>query len=141
MPLTLPTRKASCPEAGPGKHRAARPAEQSLRRLAQDNQAYRKQGQVWFEGEHLIDAVLNRGASVQTLVCAQSHWPHLPTLEQSLGDRQVILPDALFQAISGLESPSHVGVVLNLPQAPAIQPGVATVVLDQALDVKAVTFR
>ena len=106
----------------------------SLRRLAQDNQAYRKQGQVWFEGEHLIDAVLNRGASVHTLVCAQSHWPHLPTLEQSLGDRQVILPDALFQAISGLESPSHVGVVLNLPQAPAIQPGVATVVLDRVQD-------
>ena len=26
----------------------------SLRRLAQDNQAYRKQGEVWLEGEHLV---------------------------------------------------------------------------------------
>ncbi len=32
-----------------------------LRRLAQDNGAYRKQGRVWIEGDHLCRAALARG--------------------------------------------------------------------------------
>ena len=106
----------------------------ALRRLAQDNQAYRKQGEVWFEGEHLVDAVVRHGQPVRTLVCAESHWTRLPTVWQSLGQRQVILPDALFHAISGLESPAGVGVLLAWPQPPAPIPGVATVVLDRLQD-------
>ncbi len=106
----------------------------ALRRLAQDKQSYRKQGEVWLEGEHLVDAVVRHGHPVRTLVCAESHWLGLPTLWQSLGERQVVLPDALFQAISGLESPAGVGVVLALPVATSPTPGVATVVLDRLQD-------
>ena len=106
----------------------------SLRRLAQDNQAYRKQGEVWFEGEHLVEACLRHSAAVRTLVCAESFWPHVPTLWQSLGQRQVVLPDVLFNAISGLESPAQVGVILALPQTSDIQPHVPTVVLDRVQD-------
>jgi TrmH family RNA methyltransferase len=105
-----------------------------LRRLAKDNQAYRKQGEVWLEGEHLVDAVVRHGQAVRTLVCAESHWPRIPTLWQSLGERQVILPDALFNAISGLESPAGVGVLLALPAPAAPAPGVPTVVLDRLQD-------
>jgi TrmH family RNA methyltransferase len=105
-----------------------------LRRLAQDNQAYRKLGEVWLEGEHLVDAVVRHDHPVRTLVCAESHWATLPTLWQSLGERQVLLPDALFKAISGLESPAGVGVLLTLPQSPSVAPGVATVVLDRLQD-------
>ena len=32
-----------------------------LRRLAQDTTAYRKQGRVWLEGDHLCRAALERG--------------------------------------------------------------------------------
>jgi TrmH family RNA methyltransferase len=106
----------------------------SLRRLAQDNQAYRKQGEVWLEGEHLVDAVMRHDQPVRTLVCAESNWSNLPNLWQQLGERQVILPDPLFNAISGLESPAGVGVVMALPQAPSVTPGVATVVLDRLQD-------
>ena len=106
----------------------------ALRRLAQDNQAYRKQGEAWLEGEHLVDAVVRHKHPVRTLVCAESHWSRLPTLWQSLGERQVVLPDPLFQAISGLESPAGVGVLLALPEASSLVPGVATVVLDRLQD-------
>ena len=34
-----------------------------LRRLAQDSSAYRKQGRVWLEGDHLCRAALQRGAA------------------------------------------------------------------------------
>lgn len=106
----------------------------ALRRLAQDNQAYRKQGEVWLEGEHLVDAIVRHGQPVRTLVCAQSHWSRLPTSWETLGERQVILPDALFHAISGLESPAGVGVLMALPSPPTPAPGVATVVLDRVQD-------
>ncbi len=106
----------------------------SLRRLARDNQAYRPQGKAWLEGEHLVDAVVRHGAAVRVLVCAESHWPRLPTGWQSLGQRQVVLSDPLFKAISGLESPAGLGVLLALPVAAAIRPDVATVVLDRLQD-------
>ena len=40
------------------------PLIKALRRLAQDNTAYRKQGQVWLEGDHLCRAALERGLSL-----------------------------------------------------------------------------
>jgi TrmH family RNA methyltransferase len=43
------------------------PFIKSLRRLAQDSVAYRKQGQVWLEGDHLCRAALERG--LQTGYC------------------------------------------------------------------------
>ncbi len=106
----------------------------SLRRLAQNNQAYRQQGEVWLEGEHLVDAVVRHAVAVRVLVCAESLWPQLSPQWQSLGQRQVVLPDPLFKAISGLESPAQLGVLLDCPASPAIDPDLATVVLDRVQD-------
>jgi TrmH family RNA methyltransferase len=106
----------------------------NLRRLAQDNQAYRKMGQVWLEGEHLVDAVVRQGTPVLTLVVAESHWATLPSAWQPLGQRQVVLPDALFKTISGLESPAGLGVLIALPATPAMDVGAPTVVLDRVQD-------
>jgi len=106
----------------------------NLRRLAQDNQAYRKMGQVWLEGEHLVDAVVRQGSPVLTLVCDQSHWETLPHAWRQLGQRQVVLPDALFKSISGLESPAGLGVLMALPQPGEIDVHAPTVVLDRVQD-------
>ncbi len=106
----------------------------TLRRLAQDNQAYRQQGEVWLEGEHLVDAVVRHAAAVRVLVCAESRWPQLSPQWQSLGQRQVVLPDPLFKGISGLESPARLGVLLDCPASPVIDPDSATVVLDRVQD-------
>ena len=42
-------------------HSRDNPLLKDLRRLAQDSTAYRKQGRVWLEGDHLCRALLARG--------------------------------------------------------------------------------
>lgn len=105
-----------------------------LRRLAQDNQAYRKLGEVWLEGEHLLEAVVRRAVPVRTLVCAESCWPQLPLAWAALGQRQVVLPDDLFAGISALESPGRMGVILEAPKSGPRSASLATVVLDRIQD-------
>jgi TrmH family RNA methyltransferase len=48
-----------------------------LRRLAQDSTAYRKQGRVWLEGDHLCRAALARGLR-PVAVFSESFWPLAP---------------------------------------------------------------
>ncbi|MPN16311.1 hypothetical protein SDC9_163650 [bioreactor metagenome] len=50
--------------------------------------------------------------------------------------KNIVLADALWAEISGLESPAPqgMGFVLDLAAAPALQPGLATVVLDRLQD-------
>ena len=50
-----------------------------LRRLAQDSTAYRKQGRVWLEGDHLCRALLARGQRPAVAVFSESFWPLAPT--------------------------------------------------------------
>ena len=106
----------------------------SLRHLIRDNQAYKQQGLVWLEGDHLVAAVVRHHAIVEALVCAQSYWPSVPSAWVSLGRRQVLLPDALFKSISGLESAARIGVVLNKPTCPELNPSLASVILDRVQD-------
>ncbi|WP_255437738.1 TrmH family RNA methyltransferase [Comamonas flocculans] len=50
------------------------PLIKQLRRLAQESGAYRKQGRVWIEGEHLCSAARLRGWRPEVVVCAESVW-------------------------------------------------------------------
>ena len=110
------------------------PLVKDLRRLAQDSTAYRKQGRVWLEGDHLCRAALARGLRPAIAVFAESFWPLGQAPWGALAPRNIILPDAVFSALSGLESPAALGFVLELPQAPAPLPGLAAVVLDRLQD-------
>ena len=66
-----------------------------LRRLAQDNTAYRKQGRVWLEGDHLCRAVLGlRLKPVMVLVDGNQ----LPVLD--VPAEAIVKGDALVPAIS-----------------------------------------
>lgn len=106
-----------------------------LRRLAQDATGYRRQGRVWLEGDHLCRALLARGGRPEAAVYAQSLWEQNGALDLGAAPvRTVILPDALFQSISGLESPARMGFVMPLPAAPELDPAAATVVLDRLQD-------
>jgi RNA methyltransferase, TrmH family len=106
-----------------------------LRRLAQDSTAYRKQGQVWIEGEHLCAALCARGGAAAQAVVSQSAWqdPAMRALAQGAG-KVVLLPDALFNSISALESPAHIGFVMDLPSEVAVRPDLASLVLDRVQD-------
>ena len=51
-----------------------------LRRLAHDNAAYRRQGRVWIEGDHLCRAALARGLRPQAAVFAERFLSAAPAL-------------------------------------------------------------
>ena len=110
------------------------PLLKRLRLLSQDSTAYRKQGQVWLEGDHLCRALLARGQRPVTAVFTDRYWPAAPGDLREACEHRVVIPEALMAGLSGLESPAGVGFVWALPVADAVQPGAATVVLDRLQD-------
>ncbi|MBL8390125.1 MAG: RNA methyltransferase [Hydrogenophaga sp.] len=110
------------------------PLLKRLRVLAQDSTAYRKQGQVWLEGDHLCRALLARGHRPATAVFSERYWPVAPHMLRDACDHRVLVPEVLMAGISGLESPAGVGFVWDLPDAGGPQPGQAAVVLDRLQD-------
>ncbi len=104
-----------------------------LRRLAQDNTAYRKQGQVWLEGDHLCRAALERGIAPVMAVFSESAWSRGPQWAPPSA-KTVVIADALFAGVSGLESPADSAFVIDFPAAAALTPGVATIILDRVQD-------
>jgi RNA methyltransferase, TrmH family len=124
--------------AGPGEptHVASRanPFIKTLRKLAHDSTAYRKEGQVWLEGDHLCRAALARGWSPQAAVFSESFWPQAPAQWSAAACKTLVIADALWPEFSALESPGAMGFVMTLPAAPALQADAATVVLDRVQD-------
>jgi TrmH family RNA methyltransferase len=105
-----------------------------LRRLAHDSSAYRKQGRVWLEGDHLCRAALARGVQPALAVFPESTWPQARTEWGTAAAKTVLVADALFAGISGLVSPATMAFVLDLPAAPALDPLAASVILDRVQD-------
>ena len=105
-----------------------------LRRLSQDSTAYRKQGRVWLEGDHLCSAALQRGVQPAIAVFSESFWPMAPAVYAKAAIKVIVVADALFADISGLESPAVMGFLVDTAAPRALQSGVATVVLDRVQD-------
>ena len=105
-----------------------------LRRLSQDSTAYRKQGRVWLEGDHLCRAALARGLKPVIAVFSESFWPLVPVEWAQVATKNIVIADALLPEISGLESPARMGFVMELPTAPPLQLDVASVILDRVQD-------
>ncbi len=110
------------------------PLLKELRKLAQGNTAYRKTGRFWVEGDHLCSAALVRGLQPVIAVFAQSYWPKASAQFAAVAPKNVVVPDALFDEISGLDSPAKVGFVLDVPAQSAIAPDAPTVILDRVQD-------
>ncbi|MFI5445521.1 TrmH family RNA methyltransferase [Polaromonas sp. UC242_47] len=105
-----------------------------LRRLSQDSTAYRKQGRVWLEGDHLCRAALTRGLKPQIAIFSESFWPLAPAEWAQAAIKNIVIADALLPEISGLESPAPMGFVMELPVPGLLQPGAATLILDRVQD-------
>ena len=120
----------------PVTHVASRdnPLIKELRKLSQDSTAYRKQGRVWLEGDHLCRAALARGCKPVIAVFSESFWPHVEMEWAQAAIKNIVIPDALLPEISGLESPARMGFVLELPSTPPLQADVASVILDRVQD-------
>lgn len=110
------------------------PLLKELRKTAQDNVAYRKAGRFWIEGDHLCSAALARGVKPAIAVFSESFMPLAPAGYAQAAIKSIVVPDALFAELSGLESPAKVGFVLDLPTDTELQPRVATVILDRVQD-------
>ncbi len=111
------------------------PLVKTLRRLAQESNAYRKLGQFWLEGDHLCRAALQRGVQPARVVLAESLADSAAADEWAALELPItVLPDALFAGLSGLESAARMGFVVAHPPATGIAPDVPTVVLDRLQD-------
>jgi TrmH family RNA methyltransferase len=112
----------------------ANPFIKTLKKLAHDSTAYRKEGQVWLEGDHLCRAALARGLTPQIAVFSESYWPNAPVEWTASAGKTVVISDALWSEFSGLESPAPMGFVMALPTASPLSPDVSTVILDRVQD-------
>jgi TrmH family RNA methyltransferase len=105
-----------------------------LRKLGRDPVAYRKQGELWLEGDHLCRAFLERGGRpVQALITEAAWGSDLRDLALA-APAVSVLPAALMEGISTLESPAAVGFVVPWSSAGEVLPTAATLVLDRLQD-------
>ncbi len=114
-------------------HSAANALYKDFKRLAQDSTAYRKQGRVWLEGDHLCRAALERGVQPEYALFKESSWHDAPDLKAHAG-KNVVIADSLFAALSALESPARMAFVVALPTRDAIEPHTPSVILDGLQD-------
>ena len=110
------------------------PLLKELRRLSQDSTAYRKQGRVWLEGDHLCRAALARGWKPAMAIFSESFWPLAPTEWARAAAKTIVIKDALLADLSGLESPAPMGFVVDLPASATLDPAAASVILDRVQD-------
>ena len=113
---------------------ANNPLIKELRKLSTDNTAYRKQGRVWLEGDHLCRAVLLRGFKPALGLFSESFWPLAQSIFGQAAIKNIVIPDTLFTQISGLESSASMGFVVDLPAQPPLQPSSASLILDRVQD-------
>ena len=110
------------------------PLLKDLRRLSQDSTAYRKQGRVWLEGDHLCRAALARSWKPAIALFSESFWPLAQAQYAQAAIKTIVLADSLFADLSSLESPANMGFVVDLPAAAPFDPHAASVVLDRVQD-------
>ena len=105
-----------------------------LRKLGRDPVAYRKQGELWIEGDHLCRAFLQRGGVPLQALISEEGWTS-PLRELALTAPAVsVLAATLMAGISTLESPAPIGFVVPWFGVVAVQPDAPTVVLDRLQD-------
>jgi TrmH family RNA methyltransferase len=105
-----------------------------LRKLGREPGAYRKQGELWIEGDHLCRAFLQRVGVPLHAVISELAWAS-PLRDLALQAAGVsVLPETLMAGISTLESPAPIGFVVPWPSAVKLLPDAPTVVLDRLQD-------
>jgi RNA methyltransferase, TrmH family len=113
---------------------ADNPLIKELRKLGASATAYRKQGRVWLEGEHLCEAALAAGVQPALAVFKQSFVPAAQQIYAAAAIKNIVVADALWGQISSLESPAGMGFVCAVPGVPSLLPNQASVVLDRVQD-------
>lgn len=115
------------------------PLFKQIKRLAHDNLAYRKLGQVWLEGDHLCRAAAARGVRPAVAVICDGHASKVffdTALDgiQKSAIKTVVFSQPLFAELSALESPAQEGWLVELSSNRVVDPTAPTVVLDRVQD-------
>ncbi len=105
-----------------------------LKQLSIDNTAYRLQGRLWIEGDHLCLAAIERGWRFCQLVFVDTVDPSVVAQWQFNSDEIIFIPQAMMESLSSLPSHTWVGGVVGLPQALSLSYAVNTLVLDGVQD-------
>lgn len=113
------------------------PRFKRLRRLVEDAGAYRREGVVWLEGDHLVRALLASGQRPKAVALTPAAAPLLTELRKQGLPAEVPLwwmTPALMGQLSTLASPTALGALAPLPAVPDLSAVVPTVVLDRVQD-------
>jgi TrmH family RNA methyltransferase len=106
-----------------------------IRKLVATPAAYRRAGQVWLEGEHLLLAALARGLVLDTVVLPESRADDasLSALHRD-ATRIAIVTDAAWRELCALDSPPGIGALMPWTAAANWDPAACSVVLDRVQD-------
>lgn len=110
------------------------PLIKDLRRLASDATAYRRLGSYWIEGDHLCRAAVDKGLVPKIAVFSESFWASGHVQWSGFATKNIVIPDPLFDDLSGLGSASGLGFLVNLPIHQKVHPHIASVILDRLQD-------
>jgi len=111
------------------------PALARVRKLLDDPGAYRRVGQVWLEGEQLLQSAVDRGLPLGEVLIARSDEHNArfaPLLDAA--KRVLVVDDPLWSGLGSLPSPVSIAALVDVPVSPAIAPEQRTVVLDRIQD-------
>lgn len=105
-----------------------------VRRLQADPLAYRKLGQMWLEGDHLLRAAVARGWRLPLVLLPEDDaddaaWQPL----RAAADTVLLVEPRLWRQTSALASPVPIAALADLP-TPSLAPGRRTMVLDRVQD-------
>ena len=111
------------------------PLVQRLRRLLGEPAAYRREGLICIEGEHLCSAYVHRRGRPKMVVMAESAWqrPELRGLVTPADEVQ-LLSDRLFEQVSALPSPAGIAFLADLPAGEVPRAAESAVLLDRLQD-------
>lgn len=111
------------------------PLLKRLRQLLTHPAAYRSEGEICIEGEHLCAAYRARGGRPRIAVFAESAWQHRPLRDLASGAQQVqLVADSVLSQVSALPSPAGVVFVAALPPEGMPDPHAPAVLLDRLQD-------
>ncbi|MCP5287200.1 MAG: RNA methyltransferase [Burkholderiaceae bacterium] len=104
-----------------------------LRKQLRSPGGYRSTGQVWLEGDHLCRAAVQRGWALPQLFATEAAALTHADLVSVAAD-VLLLPPALFDGLSALESPAGLAALVDLPVVASPEPATPSVVLDGLQD-------
>lgn len=113
------------------------PAYKKLHRLAEDARECRKQGRTLIDGPHLVAAYREQVGLPELLLVSESGSGHTELqalIDAHAGSDIVLLKDALFKGLSGVDSPIGIAAVIRIPQETPIFTGGSCVLLDAIQD-------